>query len=746
MVRRINAILVVLLLLTSIPGAAQGYEDITEASGVSAYCSGLWGAGATVFDFNADGWDDITLPSGNSVPVFYQNNGDLTFTEVDFGISYIWESKCVLWADYDNDGDYDLFINGYGGCGLYNNDNGTFTNVTNAAGITHFGATGTGASFADINGDGWLDLYVCNYNFSPNTHTNYLYMSDGDGTFTNMTTEYGVGDGYSPTFQSTFFDMDRDGDQDLFLITDRDNYFNKIYRNDNGTFSEVGTQVNLHYDMWAMTNTIDDFNNDGMPDIYITNGLEGNRMFINDLNNSGQFIDVTDDYNVAINGFCWGSGFTDYDNDGWKDLWVCSEPYLTFDGEHWFFRNETNGFSLDIGAGVFSSEGRTFGYSQGDFDGDGFEDVLTNSMAPLNTEVWRNEATGGHSIQFLLNGTISNPDGIGSYIDVYFDDQQRTALTFCGENYLGQNSRRETLGTGEATVVDSVVVTWPSGHVDVWHNMSTDSVYTLEEGSSLVANILASAEWGCTGDTLTLYAEGDWESYSWSTGDTTNYITVTGSQITNLVVTTSLGLTASASLNVIFNDPITPVATWSDPTCFDIADGQITINEPPLDSILWTDGNTDFTRVDLMGGWYTYTTIDTLGCSLTDSLLLTTPDSISVWYLTSPVSCFGGNDGAVVLDSLWGAVEPYEVNTSNDLSAGDHLITLTDAQGCTSDQWITIESPDELIATGTIAEGTTAGTQSITLDISGGTPPYDTQWSTGSNQTTAIDNLLPGEY
>ncbi|MCB0640876.1 MAG: VCBS repeat-containing protein, partial [Phaeodactylibacter sp.] len=190
-----------------------------------------WGCGVSCADFNGDGFDDLTVATGHGNRLlFYQNNGDGTFTKIPPMVKYKFHTKMVLWVDYDNDGDKDLFLTGWQHPNrLYRNDGGPLlTDVTAAAGLPISDDWTWGASFGDYNNDGHLDLYVCNR--EKDLYSNFLYKNNGDGTFTNVTTETKAGDETQLTFQSIFWDYNNDGYQDLYMANDR-LYGNSLYKN-----------------------------------------------------------------------------------------------------------------------------------------------------------------------------------------------------------------------------------------------------------------------------------------------------------------------------------------------------------------------------------------------------------------------------------------------------------------------------------------------------------------------------------
>ncbi|MDX1702203.1 MAG: VCBS repeat-containing protein, partial [Melioribacteraceae bacterium] len=301
------------------------FEDKAQELGINitgSYSSVL--GGVSFFDYNNDGWDDLTFASKENIPVkFFQNNSG-NFTEQMFNISILGHSKQVLWVDYDNDGDNDLFVTKLDGPNkLYQNDGSfTFTDVTVDAGFPSINMYTYGASFGDYDNDGNLDLFLSNKDDSfliPNK----LYRNNGNGTFTDVSITAGISTSGHLSFCSSFFDFDKDGFQDIYISNDRFANKNILYKNDgDGTFTDVSLSSGTDIAANAMSTTIDDYNNDGWLDIYVTNTSEGNYLLKN--NGDGTFTNVASSTGTIFNSIGWGANFFDADNDTDMDLYVSS--------------------------------------------------------------------------------------------------------------------------------------------------------------------------------------------------------------------------------------------------------------------------------------------------------------------------------------------------------------------------------------------------------------------------------------
>ena len=260
------------------------FADVAVAKGVNTnYGFSVYGGGVSFVDFNDDGWDDLTLTTdGNQSIVFLQNNSG-TFSQVSFsGINIQSEAKQVLWIDYDNDGDKDFFVTSNVGENKLYNNNGSFvfTDVTASSGLFTADLFSYGATFGDIDNDGDLDLLICNREGDSSAY-NYLYRND-NGIFTDITVSSGITIEPDLTFLASFFDYDNDGDQDLYVINDKEDS-NILYQNDgSGQFTDVSSTSDAGIIIDAMSCTIGDYNADGWFDIYVTNTEMGNYLLHND--------------------------------------------------------------------------------------------------------------------------------------------------------------------------------------------------------------------------------------------------------------------------------------------------------------------------------------------------------------------------------------------------------------------------------------------------------------------------------
>jgi len=470
------------------------------------HTGGFLGAGVSFADFNNDNIDDLTFGHHAGQIRFYQGDG-VWFEEIQLNIvNDLNETKSVLWADIDNDGDQDFFITNRNASNkLWLNDGGMqFTDVTSSCGIsTSIITKSYGASFGDYDNDGYIDLYICNFHPSIIPIENELYHNNGDGTFTDVTAITGVGNGFQQSFQSTWIDIDKDGFLDLHVINDRDSHQNSFYHNNgDGTFTDMAPDWGVNLSVWAMSSTFADYDRDGDLDLYVTNTLfVGNVLLSNNMNEGGGFIDVTDIEAVQVNQICWGACFIDHENDSWLDLYVASgmnaftEYPAVFDQygvqPNAFYSSSGVSPMLDISTETPQAEQYSFAIAKGDFNNDGFPDLVSHQIGEY-ASVISSTPNENHFLKVMPQGTSVNRDAIGAEVMVYHSEGLNTGVNtvnvdvvFCGDKYLSQNSRHLHFGLGTSSQIDSVVVQWPGAGVESFHGLSIDTSIVLIEGSSL---------------------------------------------------------------------------------------------------------------------------------------------------------------------------------------------------------------------------------------------------------------------
>ena len=539
---------VAFILLTGFTYADIQFTRVTDETGIQfrhfngaigeKHLVETMGGGAAFFDYDND--DDLDLYFVNGAPLtveavsnpdalqptnrLYRNNGDGTFSDVTqhagIGDTGYGIGCCV--ADYDNDGNRDIFLTNFGENVLYRNDgDGTFTDVTNDTDILGEPCFSAGAAFADYDNDGWLDLVVVNYvlvdlasapdcsqaeipaycrpeAFPP--ASDVLYRNNGDGTFTDVTQDAGL-TALGRGLGAIWTDVNNDGSPDLYIANDREPNF--LYRNNgDGTFTELaelhGIARNEHGDVESsMGIDAADYDNDGDFDVILTHyQAETNTLYQNDGN--GVFWDVTAQSHMSeptLLPLAWGTGFVDFDNDGWLDLFFANghlhdnieelEEIGVYKQQNQLFRNGGDGIYTDIsgvsGDGMLvekSSRGAIFG----DYDNDGDLDILVTNIADTPDLLRNDTARTYHWLGVKLVGEESNRDGIGAKVMLQSGDVHLLREIKSGASYLSQNAHRLLIGLGTADQVDRITVHWQSGVQDVIEDVQCNQWLTIREG------------------------------------------------------------------------------------------------------------------------------------------------------------------------------------------------------------------------------------------------------------------------
>jgi len=449
------------------------FTDVTEKAGVPG---NAYGMGIAVGDYDGDGWPDLYV-SQYSRSILYHNNGDGTFADVTekAGVAAPGMATSAVWFDYDNDGRLDLFVGRFGNfekatnivcmsgmhsrvyckptpylarpCYLFhNNGDGTFTDVSKESGIAASPAKAWGVVAADINNDGWMDLFVSN-----DTVPNFLFANRGKGRFEEIGLLGGVGYNSFGLSRSSMgvdaADYDQDGWIDLFV-------------------------ANVDHESYSLYHNLKD----------------------------ESFTDVANEFGIAASTSLmsgWGLKFLDYDNDGNIDLILCNghpdpsveerfqevkyeEPMLLFRNDGKVFKN----VSAPSGA-IFTKNMASRGLALGDFDNDGSVDLLitTNNGAPVL--VRNNAGRSNHWLGVRLIGRAANIDAIGAKLTYQAGDLQRHCLKVGGGSYLSSHDPRVVLGLGQHTKIDWLEIKWPnpSGRTERFTDLPIDRYITIVEGT-----------------------------------------------------------------------------------------------------------------------------------------------------------------------------------------------------------------------------------------------------------------------
>ena len=499
-------VFILFLIFSNLSNAQLAFEDVATQVGVNySYGDSEYGGGVSFADFNNDGWDDITYASEDGAQIYFFENNNGIFNLVTLnGISNTYKTKQVIWIDYDNDGDKDLFVTAIEGINeFYRNDGGmNFTNISSTIGFFQTDLFTYGTSFGDIDNDGDLDAFISNRTSTEQNQRNYLYRND-EGTFVDITQSSGIpiedeegNENSQLSFCTMFFDYNKDGFQDIYLANDKTDNINRLYKNlGNGTFEDVSVASGSGIAVNAMTTTLGDYNNDGWFDIYITNtqsSQAGNGNVLLKNNGDGTFTDVAEQTGTTFNSFAWGAVFLDADNDTLLDLYVSGG----FDGSIGsflsaaFYHQQNDGiFVIPQNIGFENDTRKSFSNAIGDINNDGKPDIIVCNDTE-NNFLWENKTTNTNNwLKVKLEGVTTNRDGIGNTIEIFINGRSQYRYTLAGEGYISQNSYHEFFGLGEASEVDYVKVTWTGTNTeDIIYDVNANQSITIKEGIGVLTS------------------------------------------------------------------------------------------------------------------------------------------------------------------------------------------------------------------------------------------------------------------
>jgi hypothetical protein len=547
--------------LSAAPGSTKSlapfsrFVDVAQGAGLTeptvcgekdsfTYIVESMATGCAFFDYDNDGWMDIFILSSQrleNTPAgatnrLYKNNRDGTFTDVTVkaGLVDIGWAQGVCVGDYNNDGFEDLFLTYYGQNRLYrNNGDGTFTNATEKAGLLHPKTRfSSGCTFVDYNRDGLLDLFVSNYlqidlataprpslavvncnaenvpvNCGPNglaKAQNYLYRNNGDGTFTDVSQESGVG-GFRGSYclTATSVDADEDGWPDIFVACDTSPSL-LLMNNHDGTFREEALirGIALSADgrqMGGMGVGVGDYNLDGHTDLVKTHFVDqATGIYRND--GKGNFDDATTQarLNNETRYICFGAGLVDFDNDGCPDILISTgsvypeldrvSPKYALRTPRVLFRNRGDGTFAELGAEAGSgivARHCSRGLAFGDFDNDGDMDVLIMNINEPPS-LLRNDAPASNRwIKIRLEGVKSNRSAIGARVLARYGGKVQAQEVLSQSSYLSASDPRLHFGLGAATTAD-IEIHWPLGLVEKYPALAAGQLVTIREGVGIV--------------------------------------------------------------------------------------------------------------------------------------------------------------------------------------------------------------------------------------------------------------------
>jgi len=463
-----------------------------RVAGIEMVAGQAWG------DYDNDGWVDLYVTDPIGKNTLYKNNGDGTFSvsslenQVALPTAY---SQGATFADFDNDGWKDLIVVNWGTDNLFHNESGKgFVDVTQQAGIHDYGNSKT-ASWGDFDNDGFLDLYIANWSCYPKCgrpadgDPDHLYHNNGDGTFTDVS-DYLGGGLTGAGFVASFTDYDNDGDPDLYLVNDEfiNPVGNKLWRNDgagcNGwCFTQVAKDAGANAKVMGMGLATGDYNNDGNMDFYFSNVgpmelLRGN--------GDGTFTNVAEKSGTQMtNGIGWGSVFLDYNNDGWRDLYLAVGDTTNHKdvGANKLFQNNGDGTFTSIACNNESTDIRmSIGVAYADYNHDGWVDLVVGNLDE-GYRLYENEEgqnTNNHWLSIELEGAGPvNRDAVGARVYVTANGNTQMQDVISGSSVMAGNALEQNFGIGVEKSAD-VVIRWPNGKEQVFKNVAADQRYQIQ--------------------------------------------------------------------------------------------------------------------------------------------------------------------------------------------------------------------------------------------------------------------------
>lgn len=748
--------LVVFLFGANCPFYGQ-WDDQTELYLFEASTQASWlGCGMSLADFNLDGQDDLTFANSDGTLVCYASQPDGSYA-LQYEIEGTAQIQGVAWFDADGDDDLDLILTRRfdrmqlfirSGDNLFEEalDRGLPENVDWEA---------RGVSIADHDQDGDLDVYVSMYH-DGNTglSENLLLNNDGSGYFEDVTAFAGVGNGIRHTFQAVWMDFDLDGDLDLWVVNDRAVYPNSMYQNlGNGTFVDVSFDINAAQGIWGMTATVGDPDHDGQLELFCTNVENEPNLYLDRVGDQYQEIEAS----VGLDGlqYSWGGCWVDADGDMWEDLMVATyrfpnaSPY-----DNYFYTNAEEGGYFVNQSGLWPNE-QTQLYCVGvcDLNGDLAPDVVGHGNAPfaqvlINTTSEQTDAPGRLGVR--LCSVLGNRLAIGSRIELHAGGEVQNQWVTCGSDYMTQQSHTRYFATGEAEMVDSLIVHWPSGEEEAWYDLPVGHVHALIEGSTTAAISVEGSL--CAGDSVTASSPFEAPEMLWNGVHSEDGTLSLDGPGTYVLECRWLGGLYVWTDTLTWN-PFPPHALtveWTEPHCHGDPGSLGWVADSGL-AVVYDQGlfNAIEQGIQAPAGDLMLQTVDEQsGCEEMHMFSLNEPEPLAVHLEYSPAPCH--DDVAQVSAIGFGGTPAYLLDWYNadpsNLPEGEVPFMLQDANGCTLDSSLLVIVPDPMGCEVTVMDEEDGDDGAIILDLSGGTMPYEVLWNDGVTGDTARMDLAAGLY
>lgn len=652
-------------------------DNTSLLGGLSTYGGGPVG----IVDLNNDGYDDIVLLNyASDIIVVYQHPDSLTYPYTNTGMFI--QSWAVCAGDVDNDGWSELFAGGYnngilllrpdvGNPGMFNDE---YLDAPNQTFVQ-------GSNMADINNDGFLDIFICHDN-GPSR----IIGNDGTGDFFFTDTDwidlelYPTAEENSGNYGSVWSDFDSDGDLDLYIAKCRQGVnspsdprrINQLWVNDgNNNYSELGAEYNLNNGAQSWTADFADIDNDGDFDCFITNHDVLSQLLENVGN--GRFEDITPASGIEVGGLAIQGIMEDFDNDGYVDILVSG----SFDQ---LFMNNGDKTFTEIEAGL---SGDMHSFAIGDLNTDGFIDIFGSYGDGFNTPsnvdediLWLNDGNDNHYLNVNLEGVISNRMAVGARVEIFGPWGKQIREVRAGESYGIFNSFTRHFGLGDSEQVDLVVVKWPSGRVNVVENPGVDTSITIVESDCSYTAPDISFDGPavlCEGESIELTVSGG-ANPIWSTGEMSNSITVTESGTFYCYLEDGNGCYAITDAVQIFFESDFDVELIVDGATEICEGGVVTLTAETDYPVTWSTGDTTQTIEITASGTY-FATAEGL-CSLVQ-----TPSvDVAVYQVDLPTNLLGdtlGNPGVAELLATGDSLLWYE-NPTGGMPIGSGSLFVTD--------------------------------------------------------------------
>ncbi len=472
--------------------------DISSSSGAGvSHTSSTYGVGQAWIDVNKDGYQDIYVSNQLGPNHLLINQGDETFIELaQYDNLKLLGQQCVgvSVADYNNDGWDDIFVNCLGGNHLFKSNQGdSFTDETASAGISD-SCNSQVSTWADVNNDGWLDLYVVNYDdgdpIASAPIKDSFYFSNGDGTFTDISSDLNSSSLLKQGLAVTFFDYDNDGDQDLYVVEDK-NQGNVLWRNDGPAtaicgvywcFTDVSAATNAGTQVNGMGIATGDIDNDGDYDLYFSS-IGSQKLLINQLSQGSQtFVDVSSTSVLNVAGTAgWGTAFFDYDNDKFLDAMIATYGNTPTTSEKLFKGNGDTTFTDVTQSAGIADNLPTEGVIYGDFNKDGLLDILKANKNSSYVLYKNTVSSANNWIELdLIGGYGINNNAIGSKVTLLLDSGETLIREVTSGDARGAGNQRVLhFGLGLNTI-SSMSVRWSNSLEQAITTYTINSYNTLE--------------------------------------------------------------------------------------------------------------------------------------------------------------------------------------------------------------------------------------------------------------------------